>query len=276
VEAYPGCGKHRVLDAVARDASYGGVDQAAAYQVVAWDMPQSADTFCYFLLRQIEAALDEAPGSRGDQKKVISKKLLLEQVENGIRDLEAAGKRALVAVGDLHLGANPVRAEHRSILDVYRKIGAQNGNHLILLATTHPGATRERIPYDHRVAPEVALAGGVSWPVPDVDALDLSEISHELKRLSCDQPGSMHARVLSHLAASDQQEELFALCNALDADAEDAVFEPEVERTLWDLRPVLQLKKDEVEVEGRLDVRKIWGLYSPAVQTALENLGAEA
>jgi hypothetical protein len=71
--------------------------------------------------------------------------------------------------------------------------------------------------------------------------------------------------------------DLFAICDALEAAGgpDTVVFEPEVERTLWDLAPVLTLGRAERPREdgnGTEQVRTFTLLDAGLVSAALETL----
>ena len=69
--------------------------------------------------------------------------------------------------------------------------------------------------------------------------------------------------VLSNQASSI---DCFSVCDALEANGHESVFEPAVERALWDLKPLLI---EEIDEENR--IRK-WQLYSPQVKETLKGM----
>ena len=64
---------------------------------------------------------------------------------------------------------------------------------------------------------------------------------------------------------------LFALCDVLEEGREEPLFEPAVERALWDLQPLLSWRREELELEeGTKERTRLWSAFAPALATALE------
>ena len=68
--------------------------------------------------------------------------------------------------------------------------------------------------------------------------------------------------------ATGESAHLFQLCDLLDA-AGLAVFEPAVERALWDMRPVLSVARESRDIEGKSERVRLWRPFSPAISDAL-------
>ena len=62
---------------------------------------------------------------------------------------------------------------------------------------------------------------------------------------------------------------MFALCDALEAGDQPRVFEPAVERALWDLRPLLEWRREERTVDGNAERLRLWRLFSPTLHSIL-------
>ena len=92
--------------------------------------------------------------------------------------------------------------------------------------------------------------------------VDLERLALAIEQL-CTNERPMRRRVLEELVRRDEPTTLFDLCDALDAQGGkgETVFEPAVERTLRDLRPLLR-------VEGSGDART-WRPFSPALARAV-------
>ena len=65
--------------------------------------------------------------------------------------------------------------------------------------------------------------------------------------------------MLAQLVSQEQPLTLFAICDRLEEDGSQ-VFEPAVERALWDLRPLLRIQRDGSETS--------WSPFSAAVAEA--------
>lgn len=237
VEAHPGCGKAGVLKHL-RDAA--PPDRHAA--VCLWlvepdDLGQSGITLLHFLLREVEVCLglaDESLGLAGARWRTA--------LEKGKKALEKGGKRLLLGIEDLHAGCTPLGNESVSVADVYRSLA--NGP-ITVLATVHSGRAPARLPSDRLVQIPVPAEGGI-------DPVRLDRAVQEL----CPPDRPMRRRVLRELIRSAQPVTLSALCEALEVGG-DTVFEPAVERALWDLRPLLR-------VAGSGDA-KTWEMFTPAL-----------
>ena len=144
---------------------------------------------------------------------------------------EAAGITLLIALDDLHRGDAPSRPGEPSLQEVWRRLAS--GPWRAIAGTTRSWSMRP-LPWDVRV--ELDWSAGC-------DAAVLSRFLEERGRTS------LHRAVLERLLADDAPSDLFGLCDALEASAPGAtphpnVFEPAVERALWDLAPVLALGRE--------------------------------
>jgi hypothetical protein len=101
--------------------------------------------------------------------------------------------------------------------------------------------------------------------------VDTDELKQAVSRLCAGQP--LRVRVLQALSKSERPHHLFSLCDTLEANGA-AVFEPAVERALWDLRPVLTGTRQEEEVEGTMERVRIWSVFSPAISESLKGVQA--
>ena len=253
VEAHPGCGGGDFVEALTSDDPWrlgvAAFDAVRRTRVVPRDLGQSGLTLARTLLRMSEEALGEPAGAR----QASAAELCAAQgpLQAALQEVAAAGKRLLLGVEDLHLGREAYRGEPLTVLDVYESLV---DSPVTVVATTLPGALRRPL-FDHKLEVPVRAA-------PDLEAVRAS-----VDALSRHSP--LHGRVLRGLSA-DRPLHLFALCDALEAEGGEAVFEPAVERALWDLRPLLRCWRDEVEVEDSKPERvRLWRHFSPAVTEVL-------
>ena len=166
----------------------------------------------------------------------------------------------MLGIEDLHEGATPYRGEPITVREVYEALA---GSAVSVIATTHPGAL-PRILFDRRIR------------LQPPDPLDTAALSAWLDRAV--QGRSLHRRVLDTLAPRTDGMDLFALCDALEADGAGTVFEPEVERALWDLEPVLGWSRVEMPADDGAPASKarVWRPFSAALAPAVAALGGEA
>ena len=172
--------------------------------------------------------------------------------------MRATDKRLLLGIEDLHNGVDPYRGEPVTVREVYEALA---GSPVTVVASTVPGGVPRPL-FDHKV--EVAVA-------EDPDASDVAAWVHTLTHAR-----PLHRRVL-HALATGEPSHLFSLCDALESDGGETVFEPAVERALWDLRPLLQWERIELETEtGQTERVRLWSPFGKVVGQVVETVGGEA
>ncbi len=256
VEAPPGCSKAAALLAVREDRTLvpGSFADVAVVVLESGELAQYAFTFAAFVARSVDRALGlgvrelyEAVGAKSDKNaRDERKKPPSELARAAAERLAKDGKHVLILIDDAHEGIRPAWGQTETVADVVRALAKTNVH---LVATTHPGALALPFPYDRKVV----LSDTVS---PDPRRLrEFVEGSlHER---------ALHRRVLGKLAARGAPTTLFALCDDLEADGGEPVFEPAVERALADLRPVLKADRPGPGAERE------WQLFHPAVGASL-------
>lgn len=260
VEAHPGCGGGAAVAALTTDDPLGlGLDAFAAIrrvEVIPGDLGQSGVTVARVVLRLIEDALGEAPDTRA-----ATAAELVEPggpLQQALADLSASGARAVLGIENLHHGTVAYRGEPLTVREVYEQLA---GSAVTVVATVVPGIINRPL-FDHKVEVGVTAA-------PDAQA-----VAAWVDRLTAGR--GLHRRVLECLTQGDPSH-LFALCDALEADGGDPVFEPAVERALWDLRPLLQWERTEHETEeGQTERVRVWSPFAPVVAHAMSTAGGEA
>ena len=166
--------------------------------------------------------------------------------------LSESGKRVLLGIDSLHLGTKAYRGESITVREVYEAL-ADTPVHVV--ATTVPGGL-ERPLFDRQVK------------VPITATPDASQVSHWVARLCRSHP--LRERVLRALVDAGEPLHLFSLCDAIEEGNDDRVFEPAVERALWDLRPLLSWSRAEIEIEEGVSERvRLWAPFSPAIATEM-------
>jgi hypothetical protein len=237
VEAHPGCGKTVVLTRLRELAPRGRFADVSIFVVSPGDLGQSGITFACFLLRRAEAALGLPDGTYADDPAQ-----LLGALRDAKERLRHAGRRVLVGLEDLHFGYAPYRGEPLTVADVYRSLA---GGAITVVATSHVGRIPRRVVFDHRIL----------VPVPEASEVDRVSLARAVAEL-CPQGAPLRRRVLEQLVMHEQPLSLFAICDRLEEDG-SPVFEPAVERALWDLRPLLRTQRDGSETS--------WAPFSAAV-----------
>ena len=227
-------------------------------RVVPGDLSQSGVTVGRLVLRMVEEALGEPDGSRAADAAT-----LLDDggpLETALADLAAGGKRVLLGLEDLHHGTVGYRGEAVTVQAVYEALA---NTAVTVVATTHAGLLPRTL-FDHRLQP------------PPPDGLDAGALQAWLASAVDGRP--LHRRVLEAVAAAPDGLHLFAACDALESAGGDIVFEPAVERALWDLQPVLSWSRDEVQLgeEAPAERVRVWTPFSPALVPAVAALGGVA
>ena len=254
VVGHPGCGAAGAVEALNTDDPLQlGLDRYACVGRVAvrrGDVGQSGLSFARFVLRLVERALGQAEGAVScGQNDVLAAD---GPFRGALRELSASGKRVLVGLQDLHVGRVPYRGENLTVLEVYEALADSSVD---VVATAFPDESGRTL-FDERIA------------VPVGDAPDAAEVAQSVRSLCSEQP--LRMSVLIALAASGQPIGLFDLCDELERRGGTPVFEPEVERALWDLRPLLEAQRSapSTGADGQEGARA-WRIFSPAVAGAL-------
>ena len=266
IEAPPGArggAAVAALDATTDPAALGLGDFAAVrrVRVVPDDLSHSGVTLARTVLRLTEEALGEDDGARdrnADGARWPDAELLTEggPVARAAADLAAAGTRALLGIEDLHHGATAYRREPVTVRDVYEALA---DTAFTVVATTHTG-TLPRILFDHRVRP----------PLPAT--LDDAALGAWLEAATAKRP--LHLGLLRALTSADAPAHLFALCDALESGGGPRVYEPTVERALWDLQPVLTWSRVALAFDGNPEERvRVWSPLFPSLAQAVARLG---
>jgi hypothetical protein len=256
VEAHPGCGANQLIEGLTdQDPRALGLERFAAIQrvrVTPSTPSQSGLTIGCMVLRLVERALGEAPRSRqGDLQN-----LLKTQLPSALAALKDSGKRVLLGIDQLHEGASVYRGEPLSVIQVYEALAESS---VTVVASTITGCLDKPI-YDHNVTIAVAQT-------PNEEL-----VRHWSQRLA--PPGSLHHRVLHALSATSEAVPMFTLCDTLEAGDQPRVFEPAVERALWDLRPLLEWRREERTVDGNSERLRLWRLFSPTLNSVLTETSA--
>lgn len=256
VEAYPGCGGGGAVAALSEDNPLGlALESFSTIRRICVkknDLGQSGLTLARVVLRMTETALGEEPGSRKG-----SATDLMARLQQALSDLSGANKRVLLGIEDLHNGLEPYRGEPVTVREVYESLA---GSTVTVVASTVPGGVPRPL-FDHKI--EVGMA----------EEPDSSDVEAWVRKLTSDRP--LHRRVLQVLSKGEPSH-LFSLCDALESDGGDTVFEPAVERALWDLRPMLQWERVELETEsGQTERVRLWSSFGAVVGKAVAATGGE-
>ncbi len=140
-------------------------------------------------------------------------------------DLRALDSPPTLVLENLHAGLTPLGAEPLTVADAAAALALQAP--IAVVATSWP------LPPWHQVAHDRAVA------VPTVGAVfDEVVAARAIATLSAST--RLAPKVLRVLGGTAEPLDLFAVCDALEDRGSDQVFEPEVERTLWTLAPVVE------------------------------------
>jgi len=252
VETHPGCAPSQAIAALAHNdtaLSLQTYDAVAILRVEPGDLGHSGYTVARVVLRKIEALLGLDDGHFKDPMPTILKTL-----DTACEALRASSKRLLLGLEGLHRGQTPYRGEPISVLDVYTALA---GSGVTVVATCWPGSIQGTLLFDQRI----------QTPIPT--SVDVDELRQAVSTLCSGQP--LRLRILKALSKADGPHHLFSLCDTLEADG-PSVFEPAVERALWDLRPVLTGARQEQEVEGTVERVRVWSVFSPSISDGLKGV----
>ncbi len=177
------------------------------------------------------------------------------------RRLEATGSIVRLAVDHLHLGDAPANADEPSVQEVWRALAG--GPFLAVGGSVRQWSLRA-LPWDARVT--------FGWPA----GTTFAELGPEFSAFFTSRSLPLERRILHVLFDHEVAPlDLSAVCDALEATGGEGagVFEPEVERALWNLAPILTLGRVLREVEGSVEhIRTFELLDRSVVRAALETL----
>ncbi|MEN9799070.1 MAG: hypothetical protein RL653_2766 [Pseudomonadota bacterium] len=232
----------------------GAFSEIVRLRIQRGDVTQSGLSVARALVRAVERVLGERSGSR----QVPSTDVLKADgpLASALEALAKANKRILLLLGNLHEGTTPYRGEPLTVQDVWNFLA---GRPVTVVATAWPGSLGRAV-FDR----------ALRLPFPDAGKPEAKELSSALAKLLRGDP--LRRRVLEVVVAQPEPVDLFAVCDALDAGAATPVFEPAVERALWDLEPVLGSARAAAPA-GEERVRR-WTPLSPAVRDALSQMPA--
>lgn len=248
VETAPGAPRSGVLAAWAASDT---TRTTVHWKVLPGELMGSGLVFAKSLLRATERALGLADATLPCATADAWRAALLKASAH----LEQSGKVLRIAVEDLHLG-DTGRPGEPTVQDVWRAIAA--GPFLAVAGTVRNWALRT-LAYDARVA--------LGWG-PDTDAAALQAF------LTARATGDLHRATLAALIQADAPLDLFDVCdaiealparhtNALGAQGGTGVFEPAVERSLWDLAPLLTLGRERRNAAGQDGTQESVRTFAP-------------
>lgn len=248
VERRPGCGVGGAVDALTpEDSLQLGLQRYAALGRVAvkkGEVGQSGFAVAQMVLRLAEEALKKKEGHYAANMRTL---LSHDGLARAGSDLKAAGLHILLGIDGLEAGGASYRDEPLTVRQVYESL---TGTGITVVATLVTGVINRPL-FDRRL--EVPVEG-------DLDSEDLQRWVDQLgSRSAC------HGRVLDVLAAAREPMHLFEICDALDSAGGSKCFEPEVERALWDLQPLLTWERRNVPVEDVTERVRVWQVFHPAV-----------
>ncbi len=238
VETAPGAPRSGVLAAWAASDS---TRTTVHWKVLPGELMGSGLVFAKSLLRATERALGlpdgTLPCATADawRAALVQASTLLEQ----------SGKVLGIAVDDLHLG-DTGRPGEPTVQDVWRAVAV--GPFLAVAGTVRNWALRT-LAYDARVA--------LGWG-PGTDAAVLQAF------LTARANSDLHRATLAALIQADAPLDLFDVCDAIEARrANTRVFEPAVERSLWDLAPLLTLGRERRDAAGQDGAQESVRTFAP-------------
>ena len=255
VETRPGCGDSVVVDSIASDENnWPWLKKFGAIGCVAVrpdQLGQSGFTVAQMCLRLIEKALGlEEEHFQADFKNILREDGPLNKALKQLKDSKC---EVLLGLDALHHGTATYRGEPWCVLDVYKKLA----NSPVTVVATMVVGTVKQILFDHRI----------EYTIPKNP--DSKEVAEWVTRLC--KENELHGQLLKLLAPQDGELDLFTICDALEEEMPSAerVFEPAVERALWNLRPLLSWRREEREINGIKERVLLWSLFHPVVGDAL-------
>lgn len=258
VEARPGCGGSSVISAL--DAKKSCLPELKSFASIGRvavrpdSLGQSGFTVAQLVLRMIERSLGLGEEHfQANIKNILSNEGILDQA---LQELKKKKCKVLLGLDSLHNGVGTYRNEPWSVLDLYKKLV---NSQVTVVATIVPGGLNRPL-FDHKIE------------LPLRKKPDRTEIAKWVNFICIKSP--IHRAVLNLLAAQNDALDLFTICDALEKNGslKQPVFEPAVERALWDMRPLLIWVRKKRNIEGSQLRVILWKLFHPAVTEVLNNI----
>ena len=204
-------------------------------------LSMSSYTFTRFIINQIELTLKKDKGYY-----FVNNTDHIKALHNGLKDLKNENKYLLIGIENLHFGKNFYFKENMNIIDVYNLLVKSN---IILISTCYFGSIKSKLIYDD----EIVIS---SIPEKNINHQELKETLDALKN-------TLIYKILKCFDETKTYYNLFDICDLYEKKYKTNIFEPKIEREIFD-HIYLFYEKNTIETH-----EKSWKLFTPLIKKYL-------
>ena len=204
-------------------------------------LSMSSYTFTRFIINQIELTLKRDKGYY-----FINNTDHIKALHNSLNDLKNENKYLLIGVENLHIGENFYLKENMNIIDIYNLLVKSN---IILISTFYFGSIKSKLFYDDEILVN-------SIPEKNINHEELKETLNSLKT-------KLIYKILKCFDDTKTFYNLFDICDLYEKKYKTNIFEPKLERAIFD-HIYLFYEKNNID-----NHEKSWKLFTPLIKKYL-------
>ena len=204
-------------------------------------LSMSSYTFTRFIINQIELTLKRDKGYY-----FINNTDHIKALHNGLKDLKNENKYLLIGIENLHIGENFYLKENMNIIDIYNLLVKSN---IILISTFYFGSIKSKLFYDDEILVN-------SIPEKNINHEELKETLNSLKT-------KLIYKILKCFDDTKTFYNLFDICDLYEKKYKTNIFEPKLERAIFD-HIYLFYEKNNID-----NHEKSWKLFTPLIKKYL-------
>ena len=219
------------------------IDHVNSYVVKKDGLSMSSYTFTRFIISQIELTLKKAKGYY-----FINNTDHIKALDNGLKDLKDKNRYLLIGIENLHIGENFYLKENMNIIDIYNLLVKSN---VILISTIYTGAIKSKFFYDDEIF-------NTTIPEKNINQKELEVTLDGLKN-------NLIYNILKCFEDTKSYYNLFDICDLFEKKYNTNIFEPKLEREIFDHIYLFYEKNNTGNHE------KSWKLFTPLIKKYLRS-----
>ena len=245
IKSYPGFDKINFIKEIFRVSklvlSKRKIEHINCYVIRKDGLSMSSYTFTRFIINQIELTLKRDKGYY-----FINNTDHIKALHNGLKDLKNENKYLLIGIENLHIGENFYLKENMNIIDIYNLLVKSN---VILISTFYYGSIKSKLFYDDEILVK-------SIPEKNINHEELKETLNTLKT-------NIIYKILKCFDDTKTFYNLFDICDLYEKKYKTNIFEPKLEREIFD-HIYLFYEKNNID-----NHEKSWKLFTPLIKKYL-------
>jgi len=245
IKSYPGFDKINFIKEIFRVSklvlSKRKIEHINCYVIRKDGLSMSSYTFTRFIINQIELTLKRDKGYY-----FINNTDHIKALHNSLKDLKNENKYLLIGIENLHIGENFYLKENMNIIDIYNLLVKSN---VILISTFYYGSIKSKLFYDDEILVK-------SIPEKNINHEELKETLNTLKT-------NIIYKILKCFDDTKTFYNLFDICDLYEKKYKTNIFEPKLEREIFD-HIYLFYEKNNID-----NHEKSWKLFTPLIKKYL-------